>query len=416
MSSPPRAPLTLPAPSRAAERAVVGSMHERTAPMAELSDSFVAAPGGTGTFEEFAEIAEIATWSTLRPRAARSKAWGRQRAELLMSCAHNDKCVCTLRGDGSRTMTSSARVERSVPRVPALGASPGERAAFVLGGGGNLGAIQVGMVYALAERGILPSLIVGTSVGAINGAFLASRADLDGIAEIAEIARFWQSLRRADILRVDAATVLRGLPRRDGHLFDSSGLRSALQSFVGFERIEEAPIPLAVVATESGSRRPVVLDSGDVVMALLASNAIPRLLPPVVHAGTVLVDGSVAADMPVRQAVALGATQLFVLPTARHQLHVLGVDSVGSAAHPQMHVIPAPQVRAPRADLRHTGQLLEIGYEHARAFLAAGTSSGTSLAGRSRRAPRGPGPSARARPVSPPRTRRDRPRSARSGC
>ncbi|HVC24386.1 MAG TPA: patatin-like phospholipase family protein [Acidimicrobiales bacterium] len=243
-----------------------------------------------------------------------------------------------------------------------------DRPAFVLGGGGNLGALQVGMAYALVERDIRPGLIVGTSVGAINGAFLSSRADLDGIAEIA---RFWRSLRRSDILRFDAPTALRGLVRRGGHLFDSSGLRSVLESFVGFERLEEAPIPLAVVATERGSRRAVVLESGDVVTALLASSAVPRLLPPVAHGGTVLVDGSLAADVPVRQALALGATRLFVLPTMPGQVASArdGLDGTRTALSAQLHVIPAPRVRAPMADLRHTRRLLEIGYEHALAWL-----------------------------------------------
>ncbi len=113
--------------------------------------------------------------------------------------------------------------------------------AFVLSGGGNLGALQVGMMYALVESGLRPGMIVGTSVGAINGAFLASRPDLPGIAEIA---RLWSSLRRKDVLGVDFGAFLGGIRGRPRHLFDSSSIRRILDNFVTFRRLEDAPIPL----------------------------------------------------------------------------------------------------------------------------------------------------------------------------
>src|ERR1700683_2004582 len=132
---------------------------------------------------------------------------------------------------------SSARLETAPRGARAGTANEARSPAFVLSGGGNLGALQVGMMYALVESGVRPGMIVGTSVGAINGAFLASRPDLPGIAEIA---RLWSSLRRKDVLGVDLGTLLGGFRGRPRHLFDSSLIRRILDSFVAFRRLEDA--------------------------------------------------------------------------------------------------------------------------------------------------------------------------------
>jgi predicted acylesterase/phospholipase RssA len=257
--------------------------------------------------------------------------------------------------------------------------STGSTPAFVFSGGGNLGALQVGMMYALVESGIQPGMIVGTSVGAINGAFFASRPDLPGIAEIA---RLWSSLRRKDILGVDLGTLVGGIRGQPRHLFDASSIRRILESFLTFSRLEEAPIPLGVVATELGSGDAVVLTTGDVTTALLASSAVPRLLPPVEVGGKLLVDGAAAADIPLRQALALGAREIYVLPTAPAQVAALcddatqGVDSRDAV----VHVVPPPAVYIPLARLDQSKSLLRVGYDQARAWL-----EGTPLPGLPRR-------------------------------
>jgi predicted acylesterase/phospholipase RssA len=241
--------------------------------------------------------------------------------------------------------------------------------AFVLSGGGNLGALQVGMMYALVESGVRPGMIVGTSVGAINGAFLASRPDLPGIAEIA---RLWSSLRRKDVLGVDLGTLVGGFRGRPRHLFDSSLIRRILDSFVAFRRLEDAPIPLTVVATEFATGEAVILNSGDATTALLASSAVPRLLPAVEIDGRLLVDGAAAADVPVRQALALGARDLYVLPTAPLQVATLARQALRYAESgdgPIVRVIPPPDTRIPLAHLGQSATLLRLGYEQAKAFL-----------------------------------------------
>lgn len=243
--------------------------------------------------------------------------------------------------------------------------------AFVLSGGGNLGALQVGMMYALVEKGLRPAMIVGTSVGAINGAFFASRPDLPGIAEIA---RLWSSLRRRDVLGVDLGTLVGGFRGRPRHLFDSSSIRRILESFLTFSRLEDSPIPLTVVATALGTGEPVVLNSGDATTALLASSAVPRLLPPVEIGGRLLVDGAAAADIPLQQAVALGAREIYVLPTAPAQVAALvwqgaTCETSEGADRPLVHVIPPPEARVPLGRLDQSPALLRLGYDQARTWL-----------------------------------------------
>jgi predicted patatin/cPLA2 family phospholipase len=256
-------------------------------------------------------------------------------------------------------------------RLLRSGIDGGDRPTFVLSGGGNLGALQVGMIYALVESGLRPGMIVGTSVGAINGAFLASRPDLPGIAEIAHL---WSSLRRKDVFGMDLSTLIGGFRGRPRHLFDSSSIRRILESFLTFTRLEDSPIPLTVVATALGTREAVVLNSGDAATALLASSAVPRLLPPVEIGGRLLVDGAASADIPLRQAVELGARDLYVLPTAPAQVAALAqqndcADAPKGSECPRVRLIPPPNMHIPLARLDRSPALLRFGYDRARAWL-----------------------------------------------
>ena len=271
-------------------------------------------------------------------------------------------------GHGERTGTGAPSGEalRPTARPPA----------FVLSGGGNLGALQVGMLYALIESGIRPGMIIGTSIGAANGAFLATRADLDGVSEIAQ---FWARLRPRDVLALNPVTLARALVRSTDHFIDSSPMRRLIESFVGIDRLEDAPIPLAVVAMELATREVVVLDSGDATHALLASAAIPGVLPPVQVDGRLLVDGAAVADIPVQEALRRGARDLYILPTARSQVARMlgsvatGLTPVAPGSEPAaLHVVPPPDLHIPLADLGRSRQLLKLGYDRARAWLDRG--------------------------------------------
>jgi predicted acylesterase/phospholipase RssA len=255
---------------------------------------------------------------------------------------------------------------------------------FVLSGGGNLGALQVGMMYALFESGLKPGKIVGTSVGAINGAFLASRPNLPGITEIA---RLWSSLRRRDVLGMDFATLVGGIRGRPRHLFDATSIRRILDSFLTFRRLEDAPIPLTVVATALRNGEAVVLSSGDATTAVLASSAVPRLLPPVEIDGELLIDGAAAADVPVGQALSLGARDLYVLPTAPLQVAMLQEQATSCPAdahgdQPVVRVIPPPELHIPMARLDQSENLVRLGYEQAMAWLEGRPPPETSRHGR----------------------------------
>ena len=183
----------------------------------------------------------------------------------------------------------------------------------MLSGGGNLGAVQVGMLYALLEAGIKPDAVVGTSIGSLNGAFLAGHSNLAGMDELGEL---WASVRRRDVFPMSARAVSRGIFGHQPFLFESLGLRSLLmRANFGFDRLEDAPIPIEVVATDLDTGDPVVLKSGDTIRALLASSAIPGVFPTVEIDGRTLIDGGIVANTPIAQAEELEPSTVYVLPT-----------------------------------------------------------------------------------------------------
>lgn len=188
------------------------------------------------------------------------------------------------------------------------------RTAFVLSGGGSLGALQVGMLQALLSAGVRPDLIVGSSVGSVNGAWIAAgpvRARAD------QLAALWLSTVRDDVFHLNPLDALRGLIGSTNHLLSNQRLRRLLESHLLDARLEDTEVPLHVVTTDLGTGREVVLSKGPVVEALLASSAIPGVFPPVLIHGRQLVDGGIANHTPLSVAVALGAQRVYVLH-ARH--------------------------------------------------------------------------------------------------
>jgi NTE family protein len=204
--------------------------------------------------------------------------------------------------------------------------------AFVLTGGGSLGAVQVGMLQALAAHGIEPDLLVGTSAGAVNAAWVAahgtSAASLDGLADV------WARLRRRDVFPLDVRTLLRGLTGQSAAVCSPDRLGRLISASAGIETIEEARIPLHLVTADLISGQAVTVSSGPLVTGVLASAAIPGVFPPVLRNGRPLVDGGVARQTGVTQAVDLGATSIYVLPTgAPCALPAPPASAVGTALH-----------------------------------------------------------------------------------
>lgn len=181
----------------------------------------------------------------------------------------------------------------------------------MLTGGGSLGAIHVGMLEALYEREIIPDLIVGTSVGAINGAYIASRpATIQTAKGLGDV---WLALRRAQVFPVDFVAGLMGFTGRTAHFVPSRSLRRLLRTHIEFSDLAEAGIPLYVVATDARTGEELLLDRGNAVKAILASAAIPGIFPPVPWDGRMLIDGGVSNYAPISHALDLGADTIYVL-------------------------------------------------------------------------------------------------------
>jgi NTE family protein len=185
--------------------------------------------------------------------------------------------------------------------------------AFVLAGGASLGAMQAGMLRALYERGITPDLVVGTSAGALNAAFIASRPQTVATAE--ELAHVWRGLHREDIFPINPRMVISGLANHRDHLVPDTGTRRLVIRHLQIESLEHAGIPLHLVAFDLLSGQEVRLSAGPAVDAVLAAAAIPGVLPPVRLGEHLLVDGGVVNNTPISHAIELGAERIYVLPT-----------------------------------------------------------------------------------------------------
>jgi NTE family protein len=185
------------------------------------------------------------------------------------------------------------------------------KTAFVMAGGGSLGAVEVGMLRELMAWGEAPSFVVGASAGAINGAYFAADPTPGGVAKLESI---WRGLKREDLFPFNLGTVVRLLTRR-AHLVDSAGLRRLLERHLPYSQLEDAAIAVHIVASNMATGEEVVISTGPAVDAVLASAAIPGVFPPVSVGGQLLVDGGVANNTPISTAVRLGANRVIVLPT-----------------------------------------------------------------------------------------------------
>ncbi len=185
--------------------------------------------------------------------------------------------------------------------------------AFVLSGGGSLGAVQVGMLQALVARGVEADLLIGTSAGALNAGYVAGHGT--SASALDDLAAIWAGLRRRDVFPLQPARLGAAAFGRAPSLCPNGALRRLIGDHIAFDRLEEAAIPVHVVTTDVRSGEEVVLSTGDPVDAILASAAIPAVFPSVRVGDRDLIDGGVADNAAVSQAVALGADIVYVLPT-----------------------------------------------------------------------------------------------------
>jgi NTE family protein len=279
----------------------------------------------------------------------------------------------------------------------------GRKVAFVLSGGASLGAVQVGMLRALFEQGVVPDVLVGTSVGAVNAGWVAARPEPAGVDELADI---WLGLRRADVFPINPFVSAAGLLGRSNHVIPSNNFRSLLERHLPFERVEDTRVPLHVVATDLKSGRATIITSGPAVEVLLASCAIPGIFPPVTIGRRDYVDGGVANHTPITVAIELGATDVFVLPVGYPWLNREPTNALGMALHAlarivdqkldaevatyrdvaNIQVLPVLDIAdVSPADFSHTRELIDWGYRAARRSLGATAAHSTPAPQRSRR-------------------------------
>lgn len=266
--------------------------------------------------------------------------------------------------------------------------------AFVLSGGAAYGAVQVGMLRALGEANISPDLVVGTSVGALNGArYAASPGDaVDALTDL------WLSLDRSGIfggqtrLGRTVSALRRGFRRNTPSICSPEPLRALIEANVAAPLLEDLPIRTAVVVTDALLGRPKTITQGDTATMLQATTAMPGVFPPVKTDGCYYIDGGVTANVPIHQAVALGARSLVILdanpPSMPGTVPNSVLDSVLHASQIMLRnqradaddllkgrlpILHLPQPTPPEQDsfdFTNAGELIKAGLLSTRSFLA----------------------------------------------
>ena len=259
--------------------------------------------------------------------------------------------------------------------------------AFVLSGGGSLGAMQVGMLRTLLRHGIRPDRVYGTSIGALNGGALALDPTPEGVERLATM---WHEIGRHDVFPLDLSQVTRavlrsfpllplGLLRATGALNSAFPIRPlrALLGLVGVTnylvpsgprraliatttrgaRLEDTAVPFQAMAAEVSTGRLVPLSRGDALDALMASSAIPGVFPSERIDGQLLMDGGVASNTAIDRAVEDGAEQVYVLPTGfscdlpQPPRSAIGMIVHGLDVLIEQRLIAASRRQDPRVDL-----------------------------------------------------------------
>ncbi|MBK5110574.1 MAG: patatin-like phospholipase family protein [Thermoleophilia bacterium] len=185
--------------------------------------------------------------------------------------------------------------------------------AFVLGGGGIQGAAEVGMLLALAEADLRPDLILGTSIGAINGALFAADPTRDGAGRLE---RFWRELGSESVFGSGLLEQVRTLARGRTHLHGNERLRRTLTAALP-ARFSELEVRFECVAASIERSAAHWFSEGPLIESLLASSAVPGLLPAVEIEGEHYLDGGLVHSIPVGRAVELGAQEIYVLHVGR---------------------------------------------------------------------------------------------------
>lgn len=268
------------------------------------------------------------------------------------------------------------------------GKGPKDRVAFVLSGGGNLGAVQVGMLRALLEHHVEPDLIIGCSVGALNGAALADDPTLVGVKRLEQV---WRTVDGNDLMPRNLLPNAVALARKGEAVHTNEGLRNLLNQAMQARDFGELTVPFQCVATDVVGVREVWFDQGSLIDAVLASSAMPALYPSVEIDGVRYLDGAIVNDVPLTRAVDLGATTLYILQVgsfsrpraqprrpldvavqaywiARHYRYKRDLDDIPENV--TVHVLPHGQPPLMRYnDFTRTPELVTTAYEASSTYL-----------------------------------------------
>ena len=262
--------------------------------------------------------------------------------------------------------------------------------AYVLGGGGVLGSSEVGMVRALADSGIRPDLVLGTSIGALNGAFIAADPGPEGAERLAAV---WEAVVREGVFLDNPMRQAARIAKYRTHLLSNAPLRHIIERYLPVSRFEELEVEFQCVAAciEDASGR--WFTEGDLTDPVVASCSVPGLFPPVRIGEQHYLDGGLVHSIPVGRALALGATRIFVLQVgrveqplkppskpwevatvafeiARRHRFVHEMESVPGDV--EMHVLPSGATQSPNVSLGHARKAkMQERMEQARVAAAA---------------------------------------------
>ncbi|OGO51118.1 MAG: hypothetical protein A2148_07135 [Chloroflexi bacterium RBG_16_68_14] len=201
-----------------------------------------------------------------------------------------------------------------------------EEPTLVLSGGGAMGALQAGLLRALIRRGFRPSRIVGTSVGALNGAFLAFYPDEAGVERLVQI---WRSLEKERFINFNPVRVAYRLASRQIALFSNEFLQQLIAEHAVEDDFAAARVPLFVTATNLTTGRKHVFSEGSVSQAVLASTAIPGVFEPVEIGGQAYIDGGVTANLDLETAVDQGAREILAIDLSHCFDHSSPTSAIG---------------------------------------------------------------------------------------
>ena len=260
------------------------------------------------------------------------------------------------------------------------------RRAFVFSGGANMGCMQVGMLLALFEHNITPDLVVGTSVGALNSAAVATNPTIEGVSDLAHL---WRSLTSADIFPGGNLSRAWNIAKRDTFLVDNVGLARVIERATSIREIEDLQLPIRIVACDLATGEEIVFCRGPLKNVLLASAALPGVFPPIMLDGRMLVDGGVVDAVPIWHALSDDIDEIYVLNASgggslknlRSPLDVMtrafaisrnlrfDVELRNASHNIDIHLLPRPSDKREMYDFNDSARLLDEAYKLTYAYL-----------------------------------------------